>query len=66
MIDGSKVRDIRESRLLSQSRLAELAEISREHLCRIENGRSNVSAQTVDKICRVLDVDVSDVWKEAK
>lgn len=66
MIDGSKVRDIRESRLLSQSRLAELAEISREHLCRIENGYSNVSAQTVDKICRVLDVDVSDVWKDAQ
>lgn len=66
MIDGAKVREIREGRLLSQSRLAELAEISREHLCRIENGYSNVSVQTVDKICRVLDVDVSEVWKEAK
>lgn len=66
MIDGAKVRDIRESRLLSQSRLAELADISREHLCRIENGYSNVSVQTVDKICRVLDVDVSDVWKDAQ
>lgn len=66
MIDGAKVRDIRESRLLSQGSLAELAGISREHLCRIENGYSNVSVQTVDKICRVLDVEVTDVWRDAQ
>lgn len=39
---------------LSQRKLAELAGISFEHLCRIESGKHTPSVPTIDKIDRAL------------
>ncbi|MGY6521453.1 MAG: helix-turn-helix domain-containing protein [Mongoliitalea sp.] len=52
---GEKVRTIRKSQNVSQEKLAELAELDRTYISDIENGKRNVSIETVFKIAKALD-----------
>ena len=52
---GEKVREIRKIRRVSQEKLAELAELDRTYISDIENGKRNVSIETVFKIAKALD-----------
>lgn len=52
---GEKVRTIRKSQNVSQEGLAELAELDRTYISDIENGKRNVSIETVFKIAKALD-----------
>ncbi|MCR9016973.1 helix-turn-helix domain-containing protein [Aquiflexum gelatinilyticum] len=51
---GEKVRAIRKSQNVSQEKLAELAELDRTYISDIENGKRNVSIETVFKIAKAL------------
>jgi transcriptional regulator with XRE-family HTH domain len=51
---GEKVRSIRKSQNVSQEKLAELAELDRTYISDIENGKRNVSIETVFKIAKAL------------
>lgn len=52
---GEKVKTIRKSQNVSQEKLAELAELDRTYISDIENGKRNVSIETVFKIAKALD-----------
>ena len=52
---GEKVKAIRKSQNVSQEKLAELAELDRTYISDIENGKRNVSIETVFKISKALD-----------
>jgi transcriptional regulator with XRE-family HTH domain len=52
---GEKVKAIRKSQDVSQEKLAELAELDRTYISDIENGKRNVSIETVFKIAKALD-----------
>jgi transcriptional regulator with XRE-family HTH domain len=52
---GKKVRQIRKDKGVSQEKLAELAELDRTYISDIENGKRNVSIETVFKIAKALD-----------
>ena len=52
---GEKVKAIRKSQKVSQEKLAELAELDRTYISDIENGKRNVSIETVFKIAKALD-----------
>lgn len=52
---GEKVKAIRKSQHVSQEKLAELAELDRTYISDIENGKRNVSIETVFKIAKALD-----------
>ncbi|MGY6742912.1 MAG: helix-turn-helix domain-containing protein [Cecembia sp.] len=52
---GEKVKAIRKSQNVSQEKLAELAELDRTYISDIENGKRNVSIETVFKIAKALD-----------
>ncbi|GHB51020.1 helix-turn-helix domain-containing protein [Mongoliitalea lutea] len=52
---GEKVKAIRKSQNISQEKLAELAELDRTYISDIENGKRNVSIETVYKIAKALD-----------
>lgn len=52
---GEKIKAIRKSQNISQEKLAELAELDRTYISDIENGKRNVSIETVFKIAKALD-----------
>jgi DNA-binding Xre family transcriptional regulator len=62
--EGAAVKTLRAwraERLLSSRRLAELAGASNKTIVQLENGRQTASFVTIEKICRVLDVEPRDV-----
>lgn len=52
---GKKVRAIRNSKKVSQEKLAELADLDRTYVSDIENGKRNVSIETIYKISNALE-----------
>ena len=59
---GTRVKEIRKSRKLTQEKFSELIEIEPGHLCKIENGTHFPSLKTLIKLINILDVDISDVF----
>jgi DNA-binding XRE family transcriptional regulator len=62
---GRAVRRLREERELSQEALAHLAGIHTTSIVRLENGKLNPSWGIVCRIARALELDMSDLAKEA-
>ena len=56
-----KIRDIRESRGMTQRALAVKAGLSPVYLCNVEGGKANVSLFTLRRLAKVLKVKVSDL-----
>lgn len=52
---GKKVRAIRNSKKVSQEKLAELADLDRTYVSDIENGKRNISIETIYKISNALE-----------
>ena len=57
---------MRGERGVSQEKLADLAEIERSHMGRIERGEANVSFLNLMKIAKVLNTDLSAILLRAK
>ncbi len=56
-----RLRYLRRSRRLSQEYVALEAEISPRHYCDIENGRCDLKLETLIRICRGLNISISDL-----
>jgi len=61
---GHRVRSIRESRGLSQERLAELAGLHRTYVSGIERGQRNVGLDNILVLADALQVPTADLFKE--
>lgn len=59
---GSRIRDIRRSKLLSQEKLGELAGLSYSYIGRMENGHKNISLKNLAKIGDALSVSVHEFF----
>lgn len=57
---GEKIKELRKKQNVSQERLADLSEIERSYMGRIERGESNPPAYTVYKIKIALGLDSSE------
>ena len=55
---GQRMADIRRSKGISQLQLAEMADISKEHLSNLERGNKLPSAKTLAQIASALDVSL--------
>jgi len=53
---GTRLRELREDRGLSQEKLAEMADLHRNYVGQLERGRSNISLLTIVKLARSLNV----------
>jgi transcriptional regulator with XRE-family HTH domain len=53
---GTRLRELREERNLSQEKLAEMADLHRNYVGNLERGKSNVSLLTIVKLAHSLDV----------
>ena len=59
---GEKIKKLRESKCISQYRLAELTGINRSTINRYENGSiQKISFDNLMKICKALDIDIKEI-----
>ena len=56
-----RVRELRHERGLSQARLAAAAEMTRSHICALEEGRAGVSLAVLDGLAAALGVDEGEL-----
>lgn len=62
---GLAIRRIRESRSMSQERLALIAEVDRSYVGRIERGDNNVAVLTLVRLAAALDVSAAMLLDQA-
>ena len=60
-IIGRKLREVREKQHLTQSNVAEKADISTNHYAQIERGEANPSIETLESILKALNIKSSKV-----
>ncbi len=54
---GQNIAKYRQAKALSQEKLAELVDLSREYITRVERGQKNISLKKLFAIADALDVD---------
>ena len=59
---GSKLKEIRQQKLISQEQLANMCDIEISQISRIERGVINTSVTTLYSISKVLNVDISELF----
>lgn len=60
---GIAIIKLRKARNLSQERFAIEAGIDRRYMSDIENGRRNVSLDIIERICKKMDISLSELFK---
>ena len=58
---GHKIKKLRKKKSLSQERLADKADLSQQHISRIERNLTYPSVATLSKIAKVLGVPLDDL-----
>ncbi len=58
---GNKLREIRNSKGLTQEYVATIANVNVSHISNIENNRVKISLQTLMLVCNALDVTIDFV-----
>ena len=53
---GQNIAKYRQIKKLSQEKLAEMVDLSREHITRVENGQKNISLKKLFAIADALDI----------
>lgn len=61
---GAQLRELRETKGISLREFELRGDIDRHTLSRIETGKANPTILTIKKICKTLDVELSDLFVE--
>jgi XRE family transcriptional regulator, regulator of sulfur utilization len=61
---GGNIKRIRKTRGWTQEKMAVRAGLSYEYVNRLENGRVNVSVDTLEKIARCLKIQIVELFEE--
>jgi transcriptional regulator with XRE-family HTH domain len=59
---GNRIRELRLEKKLSQEALANIAEIDRTYMTSVENGRRNISIETLEKILVALGISFKNFY----
>lgn len=59
---GKRLRELRIQRKLTQEKIAEDIGIKPENYCRIENGLSFPKPDNIERISKILNVDISELF----
>lgn len=57
---GRKVKELRQERELSQEKLAEYVNMSREHISCIERGKNLPTVETLYHLANYFEIDIKD------
>ncbi len=60
---GSRIREIRTSKNISQEKLALQINMDRTYFASVESGKRNISIQNLEKIANGLDISLSELFK---
>lgn len=60
---GTRIKDLRLKRKLSQEKFSHLCELDRTYIASIENGKRNVSIVNIQKIAEALGVSLAEFFK---
>lgn len=60
---GENITRIRKSKNLSTNELANLCEMEKSNLIPIEKGRINVTVNTLIKISKALEIEITELFK---
>ena len=58
---GARIREVRKEKDITQTRLAEICEIEKANMSRIESGQTNVTVLTLLKISNALNTPIADL-----
>lgn len=58
---GKKIREVRETKKLSQQALADMCNFEKSNMSRIEAGKNNLTLKTLEKIANGLGVKIKDL-----
>lgn len=61
---GRRLAAIRENRGLSQTQLADMAEVGRAHLSQIENGAVAARIDTLYALSKALEIPLAEMFKD--
>jgi transcriptional regulator with XRE-family HTH domain len=64
-IFSQRLRQIRQNKGLSQEELADLAGLHRTYVGSVERCERNISIDNMERLAKALDVDITDLLKEA-
>jgi transcriptional regulator with XRE-family HTH domain len=59
---GSRIREIRLKKGITQNELANRCNFEKASMSRIESGRSNLTFRTMHKICKALDIHITELF----
>jgi transcriptional regulator with XRE-family HTH domain len=60
---GKRIREIRESKGISQQELAAKCNFEKSNMSRLESGRVNSTLATIEKIALALEVNIIELFK---
>ena len=63
---GDRLRELRQSRSLSQEQVAYLAEITPAYLGQVERGTKNITVRTLEKVCNALNITLPEFFSTVK
>lgn len=61
---GSRIRQLRQEKHLSQEAFADLCELDRTYISSIEKGKRNVSIINLEKIANALNISLSILFND--
>lgn len=63
---GQRIKELRDTKALSQKDLAYAADLDRSYIASIENGQRNVSIVNIEKIATALGVTLKEFFENAE
>lgn len=63
---GSTLRRLRKDRSISQEAFAGKCDLHRTYISDIERGERNVSLENIEKIAKVLNIQISELFREVE
>jgi transcriptional regulator with XRE-family HTH domain len=62
---GSRIREIRQEKGMAQNELASKCNFENASLSRIESGKTNLTLRSLHKICKALDIYITDLFLDS-
>ena len=59
---GRKIRNLRQEKGLSQEKLAECVNMSREHISCLERGKNSINVETLYKLAVFFEIDIKSFF----
>lgn len=64
MTFGKRLRELRETKGMSQELLAHEAGLDRTYISSVERGKRNISLENIERLASALEVDIKDFFKD--